>query len=76
MDDWKARAIKRRDFRHTHDDPPERNRRAGRRSRRKWCKGKPGVEHVWEKQNYGAKWGLGNHRYMIDRCTACGKWKW
>lgn len=44
-------------------------RSAPKKNKRRWCKGKTGVEH-----NYASKpksWG--NHHYLIYACTGCGK---
>lgn len=79
MSDWKQGAAKRRDERHTHGDPQAGKHRS-KKDRRRWCGGKPGVEHefLWR--------GLGDEKYSgrpalaktlniweIKVCQKCGK---
>lgn len=82
MEDWKARANKRRDERHTKT--PETNRPTpAKKNTKKWCKGKVGREHQTrvmsgEEKNRsfqhvdGSKFvSMKNWKFLI--CIVCGK---
>lgn len=71
MSDWRERSIKRRDERHTKiEDAPV--RRKTRRNKKRWCRGKIGVDHdpVWV-----AAPGKFHffHDTRIYKCSKCGK---
>lgn len=69
---WKSSGIKHRDNRH---DPTERPvKLTGKKDKRKWCKGKVGIPHQYEKvrkQRFViGEWSF----YMeVDKCTGCGR---
>lgn len=78
MSDWKMGAAARRDERHTKTEaqvPAPRNSK----NKRRWCKGKFGIEHKTECQPYAAP-GY-QQSYMRDAfkqwrslvCTVCSK---
>lgn len=76
MSDWKERAIKRRDFRSDHGSGPEVPKTPRKKNKRKWCKGKEGIEHKvikrpWTK--YGTRVGWGGKVFMEEVCEVCGK---
>lgn len=65
---WRASGIKKRDARHTHDEPAVKPK--SKKNTNKWCKGKVGVLHdiVWQdvKSFLGYSWRSGS-------CLRCGK---
>ena len=69
-DSWKARSVKRKDFRHTHGDPEVASKgKSKKKDTKKWCRGKIGVDHTYE-------WiDRGNYRfgYKIEICSNCGR---
>jgi hypothetical protein len=79
MSEWKAGAAARRDARATKDEPVA--VRHPRKNRKRWCKGKVGVEHrpVIERDPFWDKYGACQPRgwwsgcYHWERCTVCGK---
>lgn len=83
MKTWKEGAAERRDDRHTKSDVirPRSRRRGGSK---KWCKGKPGVEHKPECRSYTDVKHNGQSRAFPDGrdpyagwkilvCSVCGK---
>lgn len=70
MSEWKQGAAARRDARATKTDEESRRRGRRRKSTRRWCKGKVGVEHVTkpveEFRMFGKVWGR-------DECIRCHK---
>lgn len=47
-----------------------------RRNTRKWCKGKPGVEHQYEKFTKVWNMGWAEFNLTFSKCKACGREKW
>ena len=83
MTDWKERANKRRDERHTKT-PEMHHPSPAKKDTKKWCKGKVGREHTLkvldgkDKGSYVQREGgskkfviMEKWRYLI--CTTCGK---
>ena len=75
MSEWKERAIKRRDERHTLGEektPPSKRKK----NRKRWCKGKVGVNHtaVWQALVpnilFGQDWNKNRREFV---CTKCKK---
>lgn len=60
--------IARREIRHSKDGPEELPAKGPRKKTRKWCKGKIGVNHVWERQKPYDWTDL-----KVDVCINCGK---
>jgi hypothetical protein len=77
MDDWKARARKRHDERHTKilDAPTEPNT-SKKKDKKRWCRGKEGVEHKLQCMKYNevkhTKYSFGE-TWRLLVCTECGK---
>lgn len=83
-DSWKAGGVKRRDFRHTHEDgheaepepeidgwglPKHPTTKSAKKNTKKWCKGVVGREHVVVTEVKNiGRWG-----YSIIVCSTCGK---
>ena len=68
---WKARGAYVRDARHTHDGPEvAKPAAATRKDKKRWCRGKVGVEHALT-VTLDAKW----HGYprLLRSCATCGK---
>ena len=65
--------VKRRDFRHAHDEPEVPRHKGSKKNTKKWCKGKKGVEHtsILRKKT----WRTGEERvlYYSNECEKCGK---
>ena len=57
------------------DDKPAKRRT--KKNTRKWCKGKPGVEHQWawsvDPRFTRYPWSVHDSRHYINTCTVCGK---
>lgn len=72
LDDWSGGALKRKEFRHTHNGPEVPRHIGKKKNTRKWCKGKVGREHVWSRTAYlTIKWL--NKSYYCWHCEGCGK---
>jgi hypothetical protein len=74
MSEWKQGAAARRDQRATKTDavPPYRSRK----DRKRWCKGKVGVEHVTKVMPAFPQYPdgfLGLGKWKIDVCEKCGR---
>jgi len=73
---YRASGIVVRDARHIHNGPDATYKApAARKDRRRWCRGKVGVEH---KTAVKDDMSLGKHSYsfcnaLVRYCTACGK---
>ncbi len=76
MDEWRERANRRRDERHTLS-PNVRPPGGSKKNTRRWCRGKVGVEHKPVVKGYGeAKHLAGdwaNFEWEIVVCERCGK---
>lgn len=74
MSDWKRTAAARRDARHTASEPTKPTHRA-KKDRKRWCRGKVGVEHKGECRRYdevkNAPSYFGDWRILV--CVECGK---
>lgn len=75
-DSWAYGGVKRRDFRHAHDEPEIPAHNGKRKNTKKWCKGKEGREHipvrkakVWTNRQTGEERLL----YTTVVCEKCGK---
>ena len=70
---WKSNGIKKRDFRHIHDEPKPAHR--SKKDTRKYCYGKVGKEHILYRfvhawvRDYGFWWP----NTIQAKCTRCGK---
>lgn len=77
MSDWNERALARRNARQApavSEVPPVRSTK----NTRKFCRGKPGVEHKLVVRNRGSIGkGIGvesyDKRWLVRHCSACGK---
>jgi len=67
-DNWRASAIIKRDFKHDHADL--KNTYKSHKNRRKWCRGKVGINHTikWRKEVW-----LFSININVGQCTSCGK---
>jgi hypothetical protein len=76
--DWKQRAVARRDARHTHDGPREQPRSAAK-NRKRWCRGRIGVDHKPVCRNYAdfkTREIAGQklfRKWRVLVCSECGK---
>lgn len=71
---WRYGGIKRRDFRHTNDGPEVPRHKGTKKSTKKWCKGKKGVEHIpIRKIKYYTIRGERKEAYRFTECEKCGK---
>lgn len=66
---WRASGIIKRDFKHDHSQPT-RGHFHNSKDTRKWCKGKVGKLHNYQR---ALKWEFGTHKYYVDKCANCGK---
>lgn len=62
---WNATSIIKRDVRHSHDEP--RVSLKSKKDTKRWCRGKVGVEHVWER--YAKYYKM----FIYTRCINCKK---
>jgi hypothetical protein len=67
VSDWKERATKRRDARHTAIPDIRKPGGSGRNTKR-WCKGKIGIEHKPECREHN---GIAKRKVLA--CSVCGK---
>lgn len=65
---WRAGAIKKRDFRHMHDDQPPNFK--SNKDTNKWCRGKIGVLH---EVNWLREEGLFGDVIYVGICRNCEK---
>lgn len=65
---WRARGAVVRDARHTHNGPNEPAHRSNK-DRKRWCRGKPGREHVMGVSLSLREWWP----RLVRHCSACGK---
>jgi hypothetical protein len=78
---WKEGAALRRDARHTAvNDSPRGRSIPNKRDTKKWCRGKPGVEHKPEVMTYAESkrmdmsgFGRQFQGWLIRYCSVCGK---
>jgi len=72
--EWAGRSLRRPQYAR-EDDKPAKHRT--KKNTRKWCKGKPGVEHQWDwgidSRFLGYPWATRDSRHYINTCTVCGK---
>lgn len=68
---WKSNAIKKRDFKHDHSEPAPKV--LSKKDKRKWCKGKVGIEHDYQEKTL--RWVLNLHA-RLHVCTRCGRQNW
>lgn len=65
----------------TRADAPEAAKHRSRKDRKRWCRGKVGVEHVLglrirkRSEYYQAAWGKSGKDYTACRWTELGSWK-
>jgi hypothetical protein len=75
---WKAGSLIRRDFRHAKDEPDVPKHKGRKASKRKWCKGKVGKEHVVSDWVPDPHWPWATY-LRVKMCEVCGKrleYKW
>lgn len=68
IDNWRASAVIKRDFKHDHSEPVLSFR--SHKETNKWCQGKKGLKHDlnWHKET----WLFGIVAYVAD-CSKCNK---
>ena len=74
-DSWRYGGIKRRDFRHAHDEPEVPRHQGKKKNTKKFCKGKQGVEHVSVRRakTYKNSKGETKTMYHYIECENCKK---
>lgn len=74
MGDWKERANKRRDERHTKTDDSTSKPKSAKKDTKKWCKGKEGREHQLKVVPHLLPFRKPQDSGWKDLvCTVCGK---
>lgn len=75
-DSWSYGGVKRRDFRHAHDEPEIPAHSGKRKDTKKWCKGKEGKEHVAIRKAryfYDPRLKVRRISHSTVICENCGK---
>lgn len=72
---WAYRGVKRRDFRHAHDEPEVPRHKGSKKNTKKWCKGKNSIEHtsILRKKTWRNSKGEERVLYRYNECEKCGK---
>ncbi len=73
MSDWKEDSKKRRDFRASKDGPESTGPKKRKKDKKRWCKGKVGVEHNYVLHK---TFNLFSRKHKINKCTNCGREEW
>lgn len=73
MSEWKQQSAKRRDARHGGDAP--KTKAPGKKDRKRWCRGKKGIEHKPQARRYNDVKGASSwsRDWWVLVCTECGK---
>lgn len=81
VESWKETAAERRDTRNAKDEPVSREEaktvsgKRNRKDRKRWCKGKEGVEHEFECSRYTSESSAAFNAWRVLACRKCGKRK-
>jgi hypothetical protein len=74
MSEWKEESAKRRDFRSSKDGPESTGSKKRKKNKKKWCKGKVGEEHEFERHEH--KHSILARAYLLMKCKKCGREEW